>query len=527
MTRDLGTRRWWALGALTVSVLAAALGLTILSVALPTLAKELGASNDELQWFVAANGLGLAAAMLPAGLLGDRLGHTKVMVAGLILFGAASVAAAYSPTPAVFIAAQSVLGIAAAAIIVQSLSGLTVLFSDEERPRAFGIWAAANFLGFPIGPILGGWLLTNYWWGSVFLMNLPVVVIALVAVLAFLPETRSDAPPDIDLLGVLTSSGGLVALTYGVIEAGRNGWGDASAVVPIAVAVGLLVLFALWERRLAGVGGRPVVDLGLFRSATFTGGTILAAAGIFALVGVMFVLPQYYQAILGTDAEGAGLRLLPLIAGILVGAALADRLADSFGLKLTVAAGFLIVAAAMFMGSKTSSASDELFVATWVAASGAGMGIGLATAAAAALGQLSPERSGVGSAVMQAIQKLGGAFGPAVLGSALNSAYRDGIDLAGVPPQAAAAVQKSVFAGMAVAHQLRSAALLDSVQQAFYHAMSSELLVSAGVAGAGMVFALAFLPWRAIAAADPKSVGSGREGDATVARSERGHATGG
>ncbi len=512
MTRDLGSRKWWALGALVLATLAASLGLTILSVALPTLAKELGASNDHLQWFVVANGLGLAAGVLPAGLLGDRLGHRKVMVAGLVVFAGGAVAAAYSASPEMFIAAQAVLGIGAALVIIQSLSGLTVLFTDEERPQAFGIWGAANFLGFPIGPVLGGWLLTNFWWGWAFLMNVPIVAIALVAVVAFLPETRSETRPDIDLLGLVLSSGGLVALFYGVVEGGRYGWTDPSSILPIATAVVLLALFVVWEIRIARTGGQPLVDLGLFRSRTFTWGTLLAASGIFALVGVMFVLPQYYQALLGYDPEGAGLRLLPLIAGMIVGAILADRLAASIGLKLTVAGGFLVTAVAMFLGSSTSVQSDQLLVGAWVALAGAGMGIGLATAAAEALGELSPERSGIGSAVMQAVQKLGGALGPAILGSVINSTYRDALDLTGLPPQAAAAVQKSVFAGVAVAHQLKSAAVLDSVQNAFARAMSSDLVVSAGVAGAAAVFALAFLPWWPKTASRPESVRSEREG---------------
>jgi MFS transporter, DHA2 family, multidrug resistance protein len=506
MIRDIGARKWWALAALTVAVLAAGLGLTILSVALPTLAKAFSASTDQLQWFVAANGLGLAAGMLPAGLLGDRLGHTKVMVGGLVLFAAGAIAAAYAPTPEAFVAAQAVLGIAAALVIVQSLAGLTVLFSDEERPRAFGIWAAANFLGFPIGPVLGGWLLTNFWWGWAFLMNIPVIVVAIAAVIAWLPETRSDTRPSIDVAGLLVSSAGLVVLFYGLIQAGLYGWGDRNALLPLAAALLLLAVFFTLEIRLGRGGAQPLIDLELLRSGVFTSGTTLAAAGIFALFGVLFVLPQYYQAIVGLDPQGAGVRLLPLIGGILIGAVTADKLERALGLKLSVALGFLVTAAAMIVGATTTAASDELFVAAWVAASGLGMGIGLATAASAALGQLSPERSGVGSALMQAVQKLGGALGPAILGSALNSSYRDSLVLTGLPAQAATAVQKGVFAGVAVAHQLKSTALLENVDQAFYRAMSSELLLAAGVAGTAIVFALAFLPWRSAAAAGTKSL---------------------
>src|SRR5499427_5965337 len=221
MTRT-GNRKWFALSALTLSVLAVGLDGTILSVALPTLASALHATETDLQWFSSGYLLVLAAAMLPVGLLGDRIGRKKVLLACLLLFGAGSAACAYATTPGAFIAARAVLGLAGAGIVVMNLSALTVLFTKEERPRAVGIWAAANFLSLPIGPILGGWLLTHYWWGWVFLMHVPVALIGIVAALTLLPESRAPEPPGLDLVGVVSSSAGLVAVTYGLIEAGMN-----------------------------------------------------------------------------------------------------------------------------------------------------------------------------------------------------------------------------------------------------------------------------------------------------------------
>src|SRR6266581_5034 len=189
---NLGNRRWWALGALTLAVLAVGLDGTVLSVALPTLATTLHASESDLQWFSSGYLLVLAAMMLPAGLLGDRFGRKKVMLIALILFGIGSAACAYAPSAGAFIVARVVLGLAGAGVIVMALSALTVLFTKEERPRAVGIWAAANFLALPLGPILGGWLLTNYWWGWVFLINVPVVVIGMVAASMLLPESRAQ-----------------------------------------------------------------------------------------------------------------------------------------------------------------------------------------------------------------------------------------------------------------------------------------------------------------------------------------------
>src|SRR5436305_4544997 len=207
---NFGNRRWCALGALTLAVLAVGLDGTVLSVALPTLANALHASESDLQWFSSGYLLALAAAMLPAGILGDRYGRKKVMLTSLILFGIGSVACAYAPSTGAFIAARIVRGLAGAGIVVMALSALTVLFTEEERPRAVGIWAAANFLALPLGPILGGWLLTHYWWGWVFLMNVPVALVGVVAAFAFMPESRATQRPGLDPVGVMSSTAGLV-----------------------------------------------------------------------------------------------------------------------------------------------------------------------------------------------------------------------------------------------------------------------------------------------------------------------------
>lgn len=512
-----GNRRWWALGALTLSVLAVGLDGTILSVALPTLAKSLHASESDLQWFASGYLLVLAAAMLPVGLLGDRIGRKKVMVGGLVVFGAASTACAYASSAGAFIAARAVLGIAGAALIVMALSGLTVLFSEEERPRAVGVWAAANFLALPVGPILGGWLLTHYWWGWVFLMNVPVAALGLVAAVALVPESRASERSSLDPVGIVSSSGGLALVTYGLIEAGEKGWGSASAVVPLVTGLAVLVAFFLWDRRLGmRAGGQPLVDPRLFRSASFTWGVILTAGGVLAMIGVLFTMPQYFQGILGTTAMGSGLRLLPLIGGLILGAVPADRIARRIGAKLTVAIGFIVLAVGLLGGSGTSVDSGEVFIAAWMACVGAGMGLAMATAVSAALSEIPAERSGVGSALMQALQKLGGPFGAAILGSVLSSAYRARLDLAGLPAAAAGAVKASVFQGLAVAQKVGSPALLRSVRESFVHGMDVALVVSAGIAFLGMVLALVFLPRRR--EASPEAISRAeREGEVVVA----------
>ena len=502
------TRRWWALGAISLAILAITLDVTVLTLALPTLAGALKASESELQWFVTAYTLALVAGMLPSGLLGDRYGRRALLIGALGLFAAGSLACAYAPGPEAFVAARIALGLAGAAVIVVALSVLTVLFSEEERPRAVGIWGAANFIGLPLGPIVGGWMLSHVWWGWIFLMNVPVALLALVAVLALVPESKAPEPPGIDIAGVALSSAGLVALMYGVIEAGDNGWGSTHAILPAVAGLAALAAFALWERRLAGrEGGQPLVDLGLFRSRSFTWGVILTSFGAIGLFGVFFALPQYVQAVMGTDPQGAGFRMLPAILGLVAGALPADRIATRIGARLTVALGFATVVLGSAVGATMTASSGDGFLAAWTFVVGVGAGVGFATSASAALVELPAERAGVGSALLQAVVKLGPAVGASVLGSVLNETYQTRVAVGGLPAAAAAAVKASVFEGIAVAHQLGSATLLDSVRQAFVSGMDDAVRVAAGVAVAGLVLALLFLPNRSRA---PQPAGAPR-----------------
>jgi DHA2 family multidrug resistance protein-like MFS transporter len=512
--RSAGARKWWALAGLTLGVLAVGLDATVLSVALPTLAVSLHASATDLQWFVSAYTLALAVGLLPGGLLGDRFGRKKVMMITLAVFGLSSLACAFSTSPGEFIAARTVLGLSAGFMIPLVLSVVTVMFSDEERTRAVGAWAAANFLALPIGPILGGWLLSNYWWGWVFLMNLPVVAIGLVAMAVLVPESRAAERPGLDPAGIVASCGGLAVLVYGFIAAGQYGWSSVTAIAAMAGGVAILAAFVVWERGLTRrPGGQPLVDLGLFRSPRFTWGTVLQAFGIFAMFGLLFAAPQFFQAILGVSAMGSGVRLLPLMAGLALGAGLADRVARLLTTKLTAALGFTLLACGLVLGATMTVASGNAFIATWTAITGAGFGLALATAASTALVDLPKARAGVGSAVMQAVQKAGAPLSAAILGSVLAAAYHSALDLTGLPASAASAVRSSVFAGLAVARQAGSGPLLDSVRAAFVHGIDAMLWVSAGLAVAGIALALAFLPWHAVPDTEPAvATGPGGEG---------------
>ncbi|MGO9903577.1 MAG: DHA2 family efflux MFS transporter permease subunit [Solirubrobacteraceae bacterium] len=493
--RGVGARRWWALGALVMGGVAVGLDATVLSVALPTLARKLHASESDLQWFSSGYLLVLAAAMLPLGLLGDRYGRKRVLLGAFMLFAVGSAACAASPSSGVFIAARLLLGLAGAGVTVMGFATLPLLFEEKERARAVGIMAAATFVSLPLGPILGGWLLTHYWWGWVFLINVPVSLAGVVAIFAFVPESRAHERPGLDPVGVALSVLGLVALIYGLIQAGQHGWSNTGAVLEIVCGVAVLAGFFFWERRLSRrPGGQPLLDLALFRLPSYTWGVILAAVAIFAMFGVLFTMPQYFQGVLGTSPMGSGLRLLPLIGGLLVGAVAAERIVRLVGAKVAVAVGFAILAAGLLIGARTGVGSSGLFVGAWTAVVGLGMGLALATSMSAALCELSVDRSGVGSAALQAINKLGGPLGIAILGSVLSTAYLARLVVSRLPAAAAAAARQSVFGAVAVADKIHSPALLSSAHAAFVHGMDLALVVSGAVALVGVALTVVFLP---------------------------------
>jgi DHA2 family multidrug resistance protein-like MFS transporter len=497
-------RRWWALGVLGLVSAVIGLDLMVLNVALPTLARDLDASTSNLQWFANAYSLVLAAALLPAGMLGDRYGRKRFILASLVVFGVASLACAYAQSAGQLIGARVVLGLGAAFLMPLTMSVLTVIFFEPvERARAVTILVTGNALGLPLGPIVGGVLLDHFWWGSVFLINIPVVVLAVIAAAVLLPESRDPSASRLDVPGVALSSAGLVSLTYGVIKVGDAGWSDRPSLGWVALGAVLLAAFVLWQRRLSRrPGGQPLVDVGLFRSRGFTWGVVTATLANFAMFGIFFAMPQFFQAVDGADALGIGLRLLPVIVGLLVGARIGDRLLRRLGSGVVIAIGFVTFAVGLAIGGLMTVDSGFGFVATWFGIVGVGLGLALPASMNAALGELSPQRSGVGAALIQAVRQVGGAIGVALLGTVLNSTYRNAVDVTGLPAQAADAVRRGVTAGVAVADQLGSATLRLSVQDAFVDATHALLFACAGVAVLGAVLGLLFMPRRPRPGAD-------------------------
>ncbi|MEV8019761.1 DHA2 family efflux MFS transporter permease subunit [Streptomyces sp. NPDC086554] len=500
MAKD--SRRWWALAAIGMSLLTVSVDATVLNVALPTLGTDLQASTRDLQWFADAFTLAMAALLLPAGLLGDRFGRKRLLLAALALFGGASVWCAYSDSSGMLITARAVLGISAAFLVPMCTSVLLDVFeSKEERAKAIGVIAVSQSLGLPLGPIIGGALLNHFWWGSVFLINVPLIALAFIAVAFLVPDSRGTQGSSIDFFGVLLSTLGLVGIVYGAIEAGETSWGDAAALVPLLGGAALLVLFVLWEMRITRTGN-PLIDLSLFRLSGFVWGSILGTVVSFAMFGLLFALPQYFQALNGTDALGTGLRLLPLIGGVLVSAAVVNKLAPEAAPRAVPALGFLLVAGGLFLGTRTELSSGYGYVSVWLVLVGLGLGLAMTRTMAASVNALSQESSGVGSALVSALRQVGGTVGVAVLGTVANSTYRSNLKLPDVPPEADELARRSVSGGLRVGETMQSPQIVHAVQDSFMTAMHALLGVCGAIAVVAALLALLFMPKRSQAKAE-------------------------
>ncbi|TXL60720.1 DHA2 family efflux MFS transporter permease subunit [Aeromicrobium terrae] len=492
--------RWWALAALAFSMLTVGLDMTVLNVALPTLASELDASTSEMQWFGASFTLVLGALIIPMGGLGDRLGRKRLLLGGLVLFGIASAACAFAESAGDLIVARAVQGIGGAAMIPLSLAMLPVLFADrDERMRAMNIWVTCSAVGLPLGPIVGGWLLAHFAWGWVFLINAPMVAVGVLALAIFLPETRSEKSQPVDLPGIVLSSAALVSATFGLIRAGDEGWSDVTALCTIATGVVVLVGFVLWERRSI----HPVVDLSLFRSREFMVGTTLSTVANFALFGLLFVMPQYFQDIGGSDPLETGIRLLPMIGGMMVATRVGPRLVKSVGPRLLVIGGLCVSALAFGQAATTDIGTSFAFTASWITLLGVGIGLVMPASMSIAMGALSVDRAGAGAGLLQALRQIGGTVGVAILGTVLSTAYHSKLDDGTVPAAAEGAVRPGIGVAVNFAYGIGDNALVTTVKGAFVHGMASVFLASVAITVLGVMLAVFGLPRRVSRAPGP------------------------
>ncbi|GIH10142.1 MFS transporter [Rhizocola hellebori] len=468
-------KKWYALAALVLCVLVIGLDGTILNVALATLAADLGASTGDLQWIVAAYLITLSALLLPAGLAGDRWGRKKLLLSGVALFGLASLLAAFAKDTTVLIAARAAMGVGAAIIMPLSMSFLPVIFPPQERSKAISIWSVGMALGLPLGPILGGWLLENYWWGSVLLINIPVVLVAFVAAAVLLPESKDPHAQKLDPLSVIFSVFGLGLLVYGVIEAPTRGWGSPVVLACLGFGIVLIGLFTLRNLRRA----QPLVDLSLLGNRTFAWGTLATVLASLALMGLLFVLPLSLQAVTGLSALQTGIRLIPLILGLAVAGRLAPKVCAKLGAPTTIATGMLLLSGGFGLGTLIANTS------IWLTVIGLGLGFAMVPAMDVVLATLPEHRSGAGSGLVQTLRQVAGAFAVAGLGSLLSSVYR-----AQLPADAPAAARESIVAAAA----LPDPALFEQAKHAFQAGMEAVLLTGAGAAMLGAILVALFLP---------------------------------
>ncbi|MGW0826926.1 MFS transporter [Streptomyces sp. NPDC002845] len=487
---QLDPRRWWALGALVASMLVLGFDLTILNVALPTMAEQLGASTGELQWIVDAYIVVFAALMLPAGLLGDRFGRRRMLIAGLAVFLAGSLLGALVDTPELVVAARAVMGVGAALVIPLGLSVLPSMFGPEERGKAVAAVTASMAAGMPLGPLVGGLLLDHYWWGSIFLINIPMVAIGITACVFLLPESRDPATPRVDVLSTAYSALGLGALVFGIIEAPARGWDSAPVLGSFAVSVLLLTALVLRERRSV----RPMLDLRLLAHRGFLFNTLAATLGTFVFAGLLFVLPTYFQEVGSSDAFGTGLKLLPMMGGLLVAARTSAPLVQRLGPRPVVTGGLVVLCFAALLGSRTDTGSGYGFTALWLSVAGLGFGLAMVPAMDAALGGIPAQEAGSGSGLLMTLRQVGGAIGIALLGSLLAGSYSDRIDTSGLPAEAADAARESLTAAHLVADQLGLPALARSADAAYVDGMGAVLIVCGTAALVTALLTAALLP---------------------------------
>ncbi len=519
--RPPGARKWAVLAVLCVSLLVVSLDNTILNVALPDIVRDLHASSSQLQWIVDAYAIVFAGLLLALGSLGDRIGRKRLFVAGLVLFAAGSAASAFSRSPDTLVAARAFMGVGGAAIMPSTLSILTNVFAGEqERARAIGIWSGTTGIGVSVGPIVGGWLLAHFWWGSVFLVNVPIAAVGLLASIWLVPESRNPESHRPDPVGAVMSIFAMAILLWGIIEAPNHSWTSPLVIGSIAGGVAVLAAFVAWERR----SDHPMLDLSFFSSKRFSAAIGSMSLVVFSLFGGLFLLTQYLQFSLGYSAFQAGLRVAPVAITILIVAPASSVLVRWLGTKIVVVAGMTAIAAGFAALSRVSVTGDYSSALAGLFLLGVGTGLALAPSTESVMGSLPLERSGVGSATNGAALQLGGALGVGVLGSLLASRYqgmlRPVLVHQAIPHWVVDLIQRSLGGALAIAARVggdRGNALAEIARQAFVSGMDLAMLVGACVVAIGALVALFVLPSRPDAPGEsPRSTFSagGSEGDA-------------
>ena len=477
------------------------LDTTIVNVALPSLVRELHASNTQLQWIVDAFNLLFAASVLAAGSLSDRFGRKGMLISGLAVFGLASFVGGLLSTPGELIAARAVMGVGAAMVFPSTLSLLTNTFTERgERARAIGLWGAITGAAIALGPIVGGWLLEVSDWRSIFFAMVPIAALAALLAVRQVPASRDPDAPRTDRAGFALSTAAVALLVYTIIEAPAHGWGSGRSLGGFALSAMLAAAFVAWERHT----DQPMLDVSLFANPRFTAASASVAISFFALSGFIFLVTQMFQFVKGYGPLSTGVRLLPVASSVAISSIVGAKLAVRLGTKLIVASGLFAMAAFYLWVSSSSATTGYGTIAAQMVVLGTGMGLTSAPATEAIMGVVPKAKAGIGSAVNDATRLLGGTLGVAVIGSVYASLYASRLTSAlpnGLPTGLGRTAHESVGAALGAASKLRdsghpalASAIHEATNTAFFHGFTTANYLAAGVAAAGAVMALLLLP---------------------------------
>jgi EmrB/QacA subfamily drug resistance transporter len=498
---DVYARRWLILGVLTLSLVTVVIAVSSLNVAIPRIQEGLNASGTELQWILDSYALVFAGFLLPAGALGDRFGRKGALLVGLLIFGVASAVASTVDDPGQLIAARAVLGIGAALIMPATLSIIINSFPGHERPRAIAVWAAFAGVGGALGPISSGLLLDNFWWGSVFFANLPVILLLFVLAVIIVPTSKDPDGHALDPGGAVLSVVGLVALVFGVIEGPERGWTDPLTVGGFVVAALALAGFVAYELRVE----HPMLDPRLFRNRRFSAGSATITLTFFNMFGMFFLLTQYLQFVRGYTPLEAGVRVLPSAFMMILVAPRSPRLVQRFGVRRLVRGGFLLTAVGFVLLGLSQRDTPYVVIALALMFTGGGMAALMPPASQLIVNSVPISKAGVGSAVNDVTREVGGALGIAVLGSVMASLYRSNAGFADAiaDPAARDVAHESVGGALGVANRALDAGFIDvavhdrivtAAGDAFLKGSSVAFLVAAGVAVLTAVVVGRYLP---------------------------------
>jgi len=472
-------QRWWILGVLCLALLTVVLDNTVLNVAVPSLVSGLGASTQDIQWMINAYSLAMAGLLVAAGSLSDRYGRKRGLLLGLALFGIGSGVAAFAASPIELIIARAGMGVGAALLTPGTLAVLVRVFDNEERGKAIGIWAAVSSAGIALGPVLGGFLLAHFWWGSVFLINVPVALIGFIGVAVLVPESKDPAGKYPDVLGGVLSAVGMAALVWAVISGPEDGWGSLPVLGAIGLGVLALVAFVIWQLK----AENPMLDLSLFANRRFNGaaaGGILAA---FGMGGSLFLLTQHLQFVLGFSALEAGFRIAPLaICTMIASSLLSARIGKLLGQGPTIIVGMTLAAAGLACIALIPISAGYLATLLGLVLIGFGVGMSMPIAAHALMSAIPPERASTGSGVSQTLQELGSSFGVAVLGAVLTARFASRL-----PSGLGSDASKSLPAALQAAQGKPD--VVAATRDAFAAGMSSSQLIGAVAVLAGGLLA--------------------------------------